>query len=123
MSKMGSHDPFGSLKHKLWPKEGPRVKLPLKVKNRPDFFHVGDVSHTVGKFSMRATTLLQTSLPSKVCTQSYGPPKLKESQFWEFQDSQVRVLGQNDIWVLGPWPRTEYTIRGKVMASPKSKSW
>jgi len=27
MSKMGSHDPFGHLKHKLWPKERPRVKL------------------------------------------------------------------------------------------------
>ncbi len=29
MSKMGSHDPFGDLKHKLWPKEGPRVKLAI----------------------------------------------------------------------------------------------
>jgi len=29
---MGSHDPFGHLKHKLWPKEGP-----LKVRNRLDF--------------------------------------------------------------------------------------
>jgi hypothetical protein len=28
MFKMGSHDPFGHLKHKLWRKEGPRVKLP-----------------------------------------------------------------------------------------------
>jgi hypothetical protein len=27
MSKKGSHDPFGLLKHKLWPKEGPRVEL------------------------------------------------------------------------------------------------
>jgi hypothetical protein len=27
MSKMGSHRPFGHLKHKLWPKEGPGVKL------------------------------------------------------------------------------------------------
>ncbi len=27
MSKMGSHDPFGHLKHKLWPKERSRVKL------------------------------------------------------------------------------------------------
>jgi hypothetical protein len=42
---MGSHDPFGYLKHKLWPKEGPRVELPicqfdsrpLKVRNRPNF--------------------------------------------------------------------------------------
>jgi hypothetical protein len=27
MSKMGLHDPFGHLKHKLWPEEGSGVKL------------------------------------------------------------------------------------------------
>ncbi len=27
MSKMGSHCSFGYLKHKLWPKEGPEIKL------------------------------------------------------------------------------------------------
>jgi hypothetical protein len=27
MSRMGSHDPFGYMKHKLWPKERSRVKL------------------------------------------------------------------------------------------------
>jgi hypothetical protein len=42
MSKMGSHDPFGHLKHKLWPKERPEVNWQfdswsLTVKNRPDF--------------------------------------------------------------------------------------
>jgi hypothetical protein len=26
MSKMGLHDPFGHLKHKLWPKEGLSIK-------------------------------------------------------------------------------------------------
>jgi hypothetical protein len=29
MSKMGSHDPFGHLKHKLWPKKGLGVKLSI----------------------------------------------------------------------------------------------
>ncbi len=29
MSKMGSHDPFGHFKHKLWPKEGLEVKLAI----------------------------------------------------------------------------------------------
>jgi hypothetical protein len=29
MSKMGSHDPIGRLKHKLWLKEAPKVKLPI----------------------------------------------------------------------------------------------
>jgi hypothetical protein len=33
---MGSHDPFEYLKHKLWPKKGLGIKLPPKVKNRPD---------------------------------------------------------------------------------------
>jgi hypothetical protein len=41
MSKMGSHDPFGHLKHKLYPKEGPGIKQfdsrPLKVENRSNF--------------------------------------------------------------------------------------
>jgi len=31
------------------------------------------------------------------------------------------VAGQNDIWVLAPWPGTNNIIRGKVVASPKSK--
>jgi hypothetical protein len=31
MSKMGLHDPFGHLKHKLWPKEGPEVKLAISL--------------------------------------------------------------------------------------------
>ncbi len=29
MSEMGSHDPFGHLKHKLWSKEGSGVKLTI----------------------------------------------------------------------------------------------
>jgi hypothetical protein len=37
------------------------------------------VPHTVGKLSMRATTLLQTTLGSKVFLQSYGAPKSLES--------------------------------------------
>jgi hypothetical protein len=31
MSEMGLHDPFGHLKHKLWSKEGPRVKLVVSL--------------------------------------------------------------------------------------------
>jgi hypothetical protein len=29
ISKMGLHDPFEYLIHKLWPKEGSKVKMPL----------------------------------------------------------------------------------------------
>ncbi len=37
--------------------------------------------------------------------------------------SHLGVPGQNDIWVLVPWPDTEYIIRGKVVASPKFGPW
>jgi hypothetical protein len=42
MSKMGSHDPFGHLKHKLWAKERPGVKLAIwlpttKIQESPQF--------------------------------------------------------------------------------------
>jgi hypothetical protein len=50
-------------------------------------------------------------------------PKSRKSQLWEFRDSHLGVMGQNVIWVLVPWLDTEYTIRGKVIASPKSGSW
>jgi hypothetical protein len=43
MSKMGLHDPFRQLKHKLWSKERPGVKLTIwlptsKSRESPDFF-------------------------------------------------------------------------------------
>jgi hypothetical protein len=34
-----------------------------------------------------------------------------------------RVSGQDAIWMLVPWLATKYTIRGKVMASPKAGPW
>jgi hypothetical protein len=46
-----------------------------------------------------------------------------ESQLWEFRDFRLGVLRQNDLWVLVPWLGTKYTIRGKVVASPKSRPW
>jgi hypothetical protein len=85
--------------------------------------HTGGMLHTVGKFLKRVTTFLQTSLQSKVCTQIYEPPKLWEFQFWKFRDSHLGVSGQNDIWMLVSWPSIENTIRGKVVASPKSGPW
>jgi hypothetical protein len=50
MFKMGSHRPFGYLKHKLWPKE--RLEIELIS------LHAGSVRHVVGKLSTRAITLL-----------------------------------------------------------------
>jgi hypothetical protein len=38
---------------------------------------------------------------------------------WEFRDSLLGVPGQKAIWMWPLWRGTKYTIRGKVVASPK----
>jgi hypothetical protein len=54
MSKMGAHDPFGHLKHKLWQKKKGHKKLGIdSISWLPD-----GVQHTIGKLSTSATTLI-----------------------------------------------------------------
>jgi hypothetical protein len=95
---------------------------PLKIKNRPNFLTCRwHATHFWKAFDKGYS--LKLHFNQRSFTQNYGPPKLQESQLWEFRDSHLEILGQNDIWVLVLWPSTEYTIRGKAVASPKSKSW
>jgi hypothetical protein len=64
MLKMGSHCSFEHLKHKSWPKEraGSRNAnlTPDQKKSGIDsiYLAVDNVPHTVGKLSIKATTLL-----------------------------------------------------------------
>jgi hypothetical protein len=57
----------------------------------PIYLVAEGVRHTVGKLSTRVTTLLQTASRSKVCSQSYGAPKLRESHLARFRDSHSGV--------------------------------
>ncbi len=54
-----------------------------------------------------------------------GPQNRKSPNFGNFgiQDSHLGVPGQINIWMLASWPCTKYTIKGKVMASPKFGPW
>jgi hypothetical protein len=91
---------------------------PLKFKNRLDSLAYRWRARYHLKALNKTTTSLQILPQLKVCTQSYGSPKLWESQFWEFRDSHLGVSGQNDIWVLVLWLSTKYTIRGMVWLPP-----
>jgi Uma2 family endonuclease len=78
MSKNGSHCSFGHLKHKLWPKEGPGVKLtnsqPKKVGNRPDLLVCRQ------RVTYRWKALDKSYNFALDCTsQSYGAPKSRKS--------------------------------------------
>jgi hypothetical protein len=126
---MGSHDPFGHLKHKLWPKERSRVKLAVwlpstKSWESTQFPRVQVACNISLKISRQGLHFcIKVHLNQKSTCKVMGPPKSWESQLWEFRDSHLGVLRQNAIWMWASWKGTKYIIRGKVMVSPKSKLW
>jgi hypothetical protein len=99
------------------------IWLPTTKSQKLPWFPCVQVACEISLESSQAITLLYTSFQSKVCTQSYWSHKLQESQFWEFRDPHLGVSGQNNIWMLVPWLGTKYTIRGKMVASPKFRFW
>ncbi len=107
---MGSHDPFGYLKHKLWSNERSEVKLPqpLKVGNRPDLL----ACRWHGTYFWKALDK-GYNFASKLISIKGLHKKLWASKV-------TKVPRQNDIWVLVPWLGIKNIIRGKVVASLKS---
>jgi hypothetical protein len=57
--------------------------------------------HIVRKLSMRATTLFQISSQLEVCTQSFGAPKLRESQPWRFCHLDVGPMERCKVYYKG----------------------
>jgi hypothetical protein len=126
---MGLHDPFGYLKHKLWPKEGSKVKLPIwslttKIQEWPWFAYLQVACHILLESSRQGLQFFfrlhinQMSSNEIMGLQSCGSPN-----FENFRIPNLRILGKIDIWVHAPWLGTENTIRGKVVVSPKFGPW
>jgi len=69
---------------------------PDQKKSRIDLIYLvtRGVWHTVRKLLTRATTLLWTTSQSKVCSQSYGAPKLREFHLARFHDFHSEVPGE-----------------------------
>jgi hypothetical protein len=84
---------------------------PLKVRNRPDFlacrWHATYLWKDLDKGYNFALDLISI--------------KGLHTKLWA--SKVTGVLGPNAIWMLVLWPDTKYTIRGKVVASPKSGPW
>jgi hypothetical protein len=55
------------------------------------YLAIEGVRQTVRKLSTRAITLLWTAFRSEVCLQSYGAPKLRESQLARFRCNHLDV--------------------------------
>jgi hypothetical protein len=128
MSKMGSHDPFGYFKHKLWSKKEPRVKLTIwfpstKSRESPNFlmcrWHATyDWKDLNEAYNFSSDLISIGGFHTKLwASKVVGVPTLGISRL------PFGSPGKNAIWMLVPWLATEYTIRGKVVASPKSGPW
>jgi len=112
MLKMGLHDPFGHLKHKLWPKEGPGVKTNFLACR----WHAAYRWKTLDeRYNFALNITLIGGLHTKLCTS-----KVTEVPILRISGLPLWSPGIKCHLVLAPWPSTKYTIKGKVVASPKS---
>jgi hypothetical protein len=119
--KMGSHDPFGHLKHKLWWKEGPGIKLtfwlPTTKSQELTRFHCLQVTCDIPlKSSQRGLQLCFRPHLNRRSTCKVMRPQ----SFWSPNFGNLGVSGQKCHLDVGLG--IKYTIRGKVVASLKSGS-
>jgi hypothetical protein len=100
---MGSHDPFGYLKHKLWPREGTKVKLSIcfptiKSWESPWFTCVKVLCHIALEKYWQGLQIFfglhftQSSTQEVMAFQNHENPN-----FENFETPKLGVLEQNDI--------------------------
>jgi hypothetical protein len=137
MSKMGSYDSFGLLKHKLWEKEWLGVKLAVwlpttKSQESTRFTWLQATCHISLKSSRQGLQhcfkphcdrrsveeVMRPQSPRSPCWRDFGSPCWRD-----FETPTRESWERKIIWMQVPWRGTEYTIRGKVVASPKSGPW
>jgi hypothetical protein len=78
--------------------------------------------HIVEKLSMKAITLFQTAFRSKACSQSYGVPKLLESQLARFWDSHSGVLGEKSHLDVGSMASHRVHYKGEGGGFPQVRA-
>jgi len=129
MFKMGLHHLFGHLKHKLWPKERLGVKLAIwllttKSRESTQFPRIQVACNIPLEISRQGIQLCfrihcnWRSAHKVMGPQNCGSPDVGNfgTPTWESWDKKVILM-----WA--SWRGTKYTIRGKVVASPKSGAW
>ncbi len=120
MFKMGLHDPFEYLKHKLWLNEVPNTKS----WESPWFTCMQVACHISLESSQWGFKFyFRPHLNPKSSQEVMGLQNGESSHFGNFGTPNLGVLRQNDIWVQTPWPCINNIIKGKVVASPKFELW
>ncbi len=126
---MGLHDPFEYLKHKLSPKGGSRIKLPiwiLTTKSKKLFYFtcIQVACHIpLESFWWGLQLFFRPHFNRRSAQNVMGLQSCKNPNFGNFGIPNLGIPRQNDIWVLAPCLATNNTMRGKVMASPNFEPW
>jgi hypothetical protein len=123
MFKMGSHDPFGSLKHKLWPKERSGVKLIIwllttKSWESPRFPCVQVTCHIRWKALDKGYNFALDLISIGGLQTKLWAPKAAKVPTLGISELPLGSPRKNVIWMLVLWPGTKFTIKGKVVACP-----
>jgi hypothetical protein len=104
------YDPFGYLKHKLWPKEGSGIKLLIwlpttKSQESPQLIYVQVACHIPLESSRWGLQLcFRPHLNQRFAKEVMGIQSCKSPNFGKFRDSQLGSLGTK--WHLGVGPVT-----------------
>jgi hypothetical protein len=108
MFKMGSHDPFGHFKHKLWLKEGPGVKLAIwfpttKSQESPQLPYVQVVCNMLLKnFQRRLQLYFKPPLNQSYAHKVIGPQSRESLNFENFE---TPTWESRDKMTFGCWSR------------------
>jgi hypothetical protein len=123
MPILGLHDPFGYLKHKLCPKKGSGVKLPIRLltiksQELPWFpcLHVACyIPLERSQWGLQLCSKPHFNQRSK--HKVIGLQSLRSPNFRNFETHNLGVSGQNNIWVQALWsynPSIGLTTKARV---------
>jgi len=125
---MGSHDPFGHLKHKLWPKEGLGVKLAIwlstiKSQESTRFLCVQVVCDIPLESSWWGLQLCLKSYLNRSLHAKLWDPKIAGVLTFKILGLSFGSPGTKCHLDVASWRGIEYIIRGKVVASLRFGPW
>jgi len=88
----------------------------------PIYLSADGVQHIIEKLLTRATTLLQTTSRSEVCSQSYGAPKSREVATWAISGLPLGSPGTKNHLDVGPMERCKVYYKGEGGGFPQVRA-
>jgi hypothetical protein len=123
MSKMVLHDPFGHLKHKLWPKKRLGVKLtvwlPTSKSRESTWFRCVQVMCNSKKVINEGYSFASNLISIRGLHAKLWAPKVTGIPIVGISGLHLGVLGQNVIWMWASWFKDRVYYKGEGGGFPQ----